>query len=78
MWIGDNSKEESTYYGASFLARVGYFDKSKRYWTNQDFPDSEDVRKRIIGYIKAHLKNGGANGEYYSSALNELDFNAEP
>jgi len=73
MWVGDNSKEESTYYGAAFLARIGYFDKSKRFWTEQDFPEAETVRQKIIAYIEQHLKSGATGGDYYESALEELN-----
>jgi len=74
MWAGDNSKEESTYYGASFLVRIGFFDKSKRFWTDQDFPNAESIRKQICSYIKKHLKGAGTDGEYYQSALDELNY----
>ncbi len=60
---GDNSKEEGIYYGASFLAPVGFFDKSKRFWTEQDFPEAESVRQRIIGYIKKHQPSGATGGD---------------
>jgi hypothetical protein len=74
MWVGDNSKEESTYFGASFLSRIGYFDKSKRFWTDEDFPQTENVRQKIIAYIEKHLKSGATGGEYYRSALEQLDY----
>jgi hypothetical protein len=74
MWVGDNSKEESTYYGASFLARIGYFDKSKRFWTDEDFPEAESVRQKIIAYIEKHSKSGAAGGDYYESALTQLNY----
>jgi hypothetical protein len=78
MWVGDNSKEESTYYGASFLARLGYFDKSKCFWTNEVFPEAESVRQRIISYIEKHLKSGATGGEYYNSALEQLGYKPTP
>jgi len=78
MWVGDNSKEESTYYGASFLSRIGYFDKSKRFWTGEDFSDAENIRQKIIGYIEKHLKSGATGGEYYKSALEQLDYKPTP
>ena len=74
MWVGDNSKEESTYYGASFLSRIGYFDKSKRFWTDEDFPEAENVRQKIIAYIEKHLLSGATGGEYYKSALEDLNY----
>lgn len=78
MWTGDNSKEESTYYGASFLARIGYFDKAKRFWTDEDFPEAEAVRQKIIGYIKAHQATGAAGGGYYRNALEQMGYKAKP
>ena len=78
MWVGDNSKEESTYFGASFLSRIGYFDKSRRFWTGEDFPDAENVRQKIIAYIEKHLKSGATGGEYYKSALEQLDYKLTP
>jgi len=78
MWVGDNSKEESTYYGASFLSRIGYFDKSKRFWTDEDFPEAGSVRQKIIAYIEQHLKSGATGGEYYRSALEQLNYKLTP
>jgi len=75
---GDNSKEEGTYYGASFLSRVGYFDKSKRFWTARDFPEAEEVCQRIISYIDKHVKSGATGGDYYESVLKELHHTAAP
>jgi hypothetical protein len=74
MWTGDNSREESTYYGASFLVRMGFFDKSKRFWTNQEFPNAKGVRNQIVSYINKHLAGAGTDGEYYQSALEELNY----
>jgi hypothetical protein len=69
----DGSVEEKTHFGAAFLARVGYFDKSKRFWTDQDFPEAEGVRQRIIGFIEKHRKSGAMGGTQYESALEELN-----
>jgi hypothetical protein len=74
---GDNSKEEGTYYGASFLARVGYFEKSKRFWTDQGFPEAASVRQRIISYIVKHQKSGATGGSYYRNALRQLGYRTE-
>jgi hypothetical protein len=68
---GDGSLEEGTYYGASFLARIGYFDKADRFWTNREFPEAEAVRQRIAGFIIKHLGSGGSGGGYYEDALSE-------
>jgi len=77
FWIGDNSKEESTFYGAAFLGRIGYFDKTKRFWTDEDFPEAENVRQRILKYIGEHLKTGATGGDYYQSALEQLEATIE-
>lgn len=71
---GDNSKEEGTYYGASFLARVGFFDRSKRFWTEQDFPEAENIRQRIISYIEKHRNSGATGDGYYDNALKQLSY----
>lgn len=70
---GDNSIEEDEHFGVAFLARIGYFDKTKRFWTRQDFPESEANRQKIIAFIKAHQNSGATGGAYYSSAMQELN-----
>ena len=69
---GDDSIEEGEHFGVGFLARIGYFDKAKRFWTDKDFPEAEANRQHIIAFIKAHQSSGAAGGAYYSSALQEL------
>lgn len=71
--FGDDSIEEDEHFGVAFLARIGYFDKAKRFWTNEDFPEAETNRQRIIAFIKAHQSNGATGGAYYSSAMQELN-----
>ena len=70
----DGSIEEAQYYGTSFLARIGYFDKSKRFWTNKDFPETDTVKNKLITYIKHHQYTGGSGGDYYKSALEALGY----
>lgn len=67
-----DSAEEQISFGAAFLARAGFFDRSKRFWTDKEFPQAEEVRRRIAGYMRAHLTSGGAGGTYYQSTLQEL------
>lgn len=74
--LPDGSVEESMEYGVSFLARIGFFDKSKRFWTTQDFPQAEGVRDRILTYVKKHEASGGAGGTQYQGVLKDL--NAAP
>ncbi len=73
--IADGSIEEGMDYGAAFLGRIGYFDKSKRFWTDRDFPDAPAVRDRIAGYIHKHENSGGSGGDNYDSALEEIGIN---
>jgi hypothetical protein len=40
-------------YGVSFLRDAGYFDASRRFWTSEDFPDSEAVRLLIRNRLEA-------------------------
>jgi hypothetical protein len=69
---GDDSIEELTYFGVEFLARIGYFDRSRRFWTADDLPGTEAARQKIVGFIGKHIGTGGAGGEYYRSALKDL------
>jgi hypothetical protein len=70
---GDDSLEELEYFGVAFLARAGYFDPSRRFWTTEAFPDAEQLRHRLIDFIRKHKATGAAGGAYYESALTELD-----
>jgi hypothetical protein len=63
---GDDSIEEGEHFGVAFLARIGYFDRSKRFWTNEDFPEAEANRQHIIAFIKANQGHGVAGGAYYT------------
>lgn len=52
------SPEEDTlssafYFGVSFLRDIGYFSKSNRFWTTRQFPESAEVRKRILKKMQA-------------------------
>jgi hypothetical protein len=71
--LADGSLEESMEYGVSFLARIGFFDKSKRFWTSQDFPQAEEVHNRILTYVKKHQASGGAGGTQYQGVLEDLN-----
>jgi hypothetical protein len=68
----NESLEESTSWGVSFLARLGYFDPAKRFWTDEKFPQAEQIRQKLIDYIETHKAAGGAGGAYYQGALEEL------
>jgi hypothetical protein len=66
------SLEESSYFGTAFLARIGYFDRARRFWTDEDFPGAPEAKNHIARYIRAHLGSGGEGGSYYRDALAEL------
>lgn len=68
----DDSVEEGEHFGVNFLARMGYFNKARRFWTTEDFPEAEANREKIVAFIRAHQNTGAAGGSYYSSSLQEL------
>lgn len=69
---GDDSVEEGTHFGVGFLSRLGYFDKRKRFWTTDNFPEAETNRQRILHFIETQKGTGAAGGTYYSSSLAEM------
>jgi len=69
---GEDSLEENEYFGVAFLARAGYFDASRRFWTDESFPEAENLKRRLIDFIHRHQASGAAGGAYYESALREL------
>ncbi len=69
----DDSIEEAEYFGVAFLARAGYFDARRRFWTRRDFPESESVGRRLRNFIAGHCATGAAGGTYYASPLEQLD-----
>lgn len=69
--IADGSLEDAEYYGTSFLARIGFFDPKQRFWTNREFPEAAEVRRRILSFVQAH-QNSGPTGDNYRSTLEAL------
>ncbi|HZZ56525.1 MAG TPA: alpha/beta hydrolase, partial [Opitutaceae bacterium] len=53
--------------GVSFLAQAGYFNRSLRFWTTEEFPEADAVRLRITAFLAAQSNRGG------SSALFQRD-----
>ena len=49
----DDTTSDAYEYGVWFLDEVGYFNKQKRFWTDQEFPNAQAVRSRIAGRLKA-------------------------
>jgi len=70
--VDQESVEASEYFGVSFLARIGYFDSTRRFWTDQDFPNAAQNREHIIKFIRSHFASGGAGGSFYRGALTQL------
>jgi len=68
----EESLEESVYFGTKFLSRIGYFDRTRRFWTDEEFPGAAEARQHIAQFIRAHLGSGGEGGSYYRDALAEL------
>ena len=66
------SLEESVYFGTAFLARIGYFDRAQRFWTDEEFPGAPEAKQHIAQFIRAHLGSGGEGGTYYRDALADL------
>jgi hypothetical protein len=59
----DDTVGDAYDYGIYFLDEAGYFQRQKRFWTNQEFPAAEEIRQRIeakissIGLNNAQLKD---------------------
>jgi hypothetical protein len=69
--VADGSLEEGEYYATSFLARIGFFDKKERFWTDREFPEAAAIREKILAYVLAHQTTGGSGGSYYESILED-------
>lgn len=48
-----------------------------RFWTAQEFPQAEEIGKRIVSYILQHRNSGAVGGTYYEHALRELNSGAD-
>ncbi len=72
--IADGSLEDAEYYGTSFLARIGFFDPAQRFWTDRSFSDAPEIKKRILGFVRAH-RGSGPTGDDYRSTLEALGGN---
>ncbi|MGH9621449.1 MAG: hypothetical protein ACRD45_17310 [Bryobacteraceae bacterium] len=72
LMLPDGSLEDAVYYGTAFLSRIGFFDRSRRFWTAQDFPEAPKVRARIYSFIEKHRATGGSGFDSYQSALEDL------
>ncbi len=71
--IWDDNVETAQYFGAAFLARIGYFSDTP-FWTRSGFPDSAKIKQKIIQHLCLALRSGDlpAGGIYYRNTLKEL------
>lgn len=44
--------EDAVVYGISFLDTIGYWDKTRRFWTDRDFPEANAVACRVAGQLQ--------------------------
>jgi hypothetical protein len=49
----DDTLGDAWFYGVSFLVDAGYFSSEKRFWTNQQFPNSKLVHDRIAARLRS-------------------------
>ncbi len=70
--IADGSVEDAEYYGTAFLARIGYFNPALRFWTDETFPDSADVKRRIEAFVQKH-QNSDSIGDHYKRVIEQLN-----
>lgn len=64
----DDTPGDAYRYGIWFLQEAGYFQPKERFWTDQHFPDAEQVRQRI----QAKLKRTGLNDPALKEAYDAL------
>jgi hypothetical protein len=69
-----SSRGNYYYYGVSFLDEIGYWDRSRRFWTDQDFPGAASLCHRI----KARLISLNLTDPPSKAAMNKLEANCPP
>lgn len=60
----DETLGDTYEYGVDFLQEAGYFHCQDRFWTDQDFPDAEAVRKHIEAKLKSIGLHDGFKDAY--------------
>jgi hypothetical protein len=48
----DDTLIDACSYGDYFLNETGFYDRKKRFWTDQDFPNTDTIRNRIKAKLK--------------------------
>jgi hypothetical protein len=52
-----DSLPDNYYFAAAFLDTIGYFDKTKRFWSDRDFPQAEALRQAMIERVRTFNPN---------------------
>lgn len=68
----DDTPGDAFRYGIWFLQESGYFQRKDRFWTDQDFPDADQVRRRIEDRLQKIGLNDPALREAYDT-LHAMD-----
>jgi hypothetical protein len=63
----DDTQGDAYRYGIWFLQEAGYFQRSGRFWTDQDFPGSKAVQERIETKLQSIGLNDPAMKEAYAT-----------
>jgi hypothetical protein len=66
-----SSPADYYYFGVSFIDEIGYWDKSRRFWTDQDFPGAASLCRTI----KARMMSLNIRGPSAYAALEKLNAN---
>jgi len=65
---------DSYYFAAAFLDTIGFFDRSKRFWTDEPLPDAEPIKTGMMG----ELRKFSPNLTVVNDALERLGAGARP
>jgi hypothetical protein len=71
----DDTLGDAYNYGVSFLRETGYFQPEKRFWTDEDFPQANAVRERIMAKLQSIGLNDPGLKDAYES-LRKMEPNA--
>ena len=52
-----NSLPDNYYFAAAFLDTIGFFDDSKRFWTDRDFPQAPTLRQAMVARLSTFNQN---------------------
>ena len=75
----DDTLGDAYNYGVSFLRETGYFQREKRFWTDEDFPQANSVRERIMAKLQSiGLNDPGLKDAYESLSKTEPSVTTVP